>query len=615
MLIERVLLTCSGLVGVIALLLIAALPAHAATALSACGALSTAGDYFLSKDLTSSGTCITITVNGVSLDMKKHTITGNGTGDGISDGGNFLESMALANGTIRNFNVGVDLGNSESLVIKNLDSSNNASTGILMGECCFTLDSVTANNNGADGIDAVSGIGSYTLNKVTARNNHGDGINIGSGGDSSISNSTISGNGSVGVLNTGCCTSVVSSTVKENGSGGIEMSFGTNFVVGSTVSDNKGVGIALTGNDNLVTNTKVSKNTGDGIDLGTNENQIVNSQSNSNGGVGANVGCPGAITGFKAKGNKSGQLTTAGGTCTQLNTAQTAVSACGTLSSSGSYFLTKNLTATGNCLMLGASNIAIDMKGKRITGNGTGDGITDGGVNQDDVIIANGTITNFSIGINLSASGDAVITKVTSSKNSSDGIHIFGCCNTITSITADGNGGDGIFGGEGESNFTNVQATNNTRAGIAMGGLNTVINSTASSNHLEGVVSGAFGDQNFVIGSKAENNSEAGIDMSSACCNSAIASTATGNGADGVDLGFNGMVTESTVSRNTDDGIDFTEPFGIVSGVTAQRNGTDGVNMPCLGSTASLKAVSNASANLVETVSNGPCANVDLDAP
>src|SRR5579864_185348 len=47
------------------------------------------------------------------------------------------------------------------------------------------------------------------------------------------------------------------------------------------------------------------------------------------------------------------------------------ISACGTLSSPGAYFLTKNLSATGDCLVIAASNVAIDMKGKTITGNGS----------------------------------------------------------------------------------------------------------------------------------------------------------------------------------------------------------------------------------------------------
>ena len=304
-----------GLLGA-AVLLLSALPAGASTSVSACGTLSVAGNYVLTKNLTSSGTCITITVEGVSLDMKKHSIKGNGTGDGISDGASHLDSMAIANGKISGFSVGIDLSTSCCVVIKNVNSSNNTTIGIKVGRCCSTLDSVTADNNGGDGIEAFDCC--FTLNKVEAKNNHGDGINATSC-CTSISNSTITGNTGDGVSATSCCNFLVSSTVKKNGGDGVDMSGCCNFVVGSALSGNKGTGIDLSGDDNLVTNSKVSKNSGDGIDLSTDENQIVNSQSNSNGGTGANVGCPGAITSFKAKGNKGGQLNTTGGTCTQLN--------------------------------------------------------------------------------------------------------------------------------------------------------------------------------------------------------------------------------------------------------------------------------------------------------
>src|SRR5258708_21534043 len=157
-----------GALGALALLLMASSPSRADTAVSACGPLPTAGNYFLTKNLTSSGTCITIGDEGVSLDMKGHTITGNGTGDGISDGGGHFESMAIANGKIRNFGVGIGLDTSCCVVIRNVDSSMNTDTGILVGRCCGVLDSVTANNNGTAGGIALDCC--YSLNSIQANN-------------------------------------------------------------------------------------------------------------------------------------------------------------------------------------------------------------------------------------------------------------------------------------------------------------------------------------------------------------------------------------------------------------------------------------------------------------
>lgn len=294
--------------------------------------------------------------------------------------------------------------------------------------------------------------------------------------------------------------------------------------------------------------------------------------------------------------------------------AQTAVSACQTLSSSGNYFLTTNLTATGSCLVIGADNVAIDLKGKTITGGGSDAGITDSGVARDDVIIANGKITNFANGVDLAASGHAIITNLTVSNNSSNGIFIKGCCNTLSSITANSNGGAGIYVNSDDSNFTDIQASGNTGPGLdATECCNTVIGSTLSNNTGGGVNIGDGDD--FVIASKVENNSSNGVVISGGT-DGVVTSTITGNSGDGVNLSSSdNMVTESTVSKNTADGIDLGGTYGIISGVTAQSNGADGVNMLCYGSTASLNAISNASADLVQTVDSGPCANVDLFAP
>ena len=300
-------------------MLLAASTSRADTAVSSCMTLSSPGNYFLTKNLTSVGTCIVIGAEGVSFDMRGHTITGNGTGDGISDGGGEFESMAIANGKIRNFSVGIGLDSSCCVVIRNVDSSKNTATGILVGECCGTIDSVTADNNGTAGI--VANDCCYTLNNVQANNNGGGGgvFAGGNGCCTTLSNSTVSGNGGAGVFMEGCCSFLVSSTVKGSGADGVDMNDCCNFVINSTVAGSAGKGISLIEDDNLVVGSTVFSNGGDGIFLTNDTNQITNTSSTGNGGFGANVECPGAITGLTTKNNTSGPLNTTGGTCTQLN--------------------------------------------------------------------------------------------------------------------------------------------------------------------------------------------------------------------------------------------------------------------------------------------------------
>jgi hypothetical protein len=301
-------------------MLFAASTSRAATAVSACGTLSAAGNYFLTKNLTATGTCIVIGSEGVSLDMRGHSIMGDGsTGDGISDGGGGFESMAIANGTIQRFNVGIGLDTSGSVVIRNVDSSKNAKAGIIIGSCCSTLDTVSANNNGTVGI--ITNDCCYTLSSVTVTKNGGGGgiVAGGNGCCTTLFNSIVSGNGGAGLFMEGCCSFLIGSLVSGNTGDGVDMNDCCNFVVNSSVSLNMGRGISLIESDNLVSNTDVSSNGSDGIFLGGSSNQIANSKATANGGFGANVGCPGAITRLQAKNNASGGLNTSGGTCTQVN--------------------------------------------------------------------------------------------------------------------------------------------------------------------------------------------------------------------------------------------------------------------------------------------------------
>jgi hypothetical protein len=306
-----------------------------------------------------------------------------------------------------------------------------------------------------------------------------------------------------------------------------------------------------------------------------------------------------------------------GGFCARANAAATAVSACGSLSAPGNYFLTGNLSTTGDCLVIAADNVAIDMKGKTISGNGTGAGITDAGLTHDFAIIANGKIRNFNTGIDLEDSGKAIISNIDSSKNTGDGIFIFFCCNTLNSVTTNGNGGAGVEMDSEDSSLSNIQANGNTGGGIFNGECcNTLVGSTVNNNGGVGVQMG--GGESFVIGSKIQHNSGIGLEMTNGD-DGVIKSTTSKNGGDGMELpSFDNMVVASKSNGNGGTGVDLgANKWGIFSGVQANKNHGDGVDMGCRGSTASLTAKTNSGTNLVQTVPMGefPCANVNLNAP
>jgi hypothetical protein len=302
------------------------------------------------------------------------------------------------------------------------------------------------------------------------------------------------------------------------------------------------------------------------------------------------------------------------GLCARASAASTPVSSCGTLSQAGNYVLTKNLTAIGDCLVIAAPNVAIDLNGKTVTGSGSGFGITDDGGVRNFSIIANGKIHNFNTGIFLGNSGEGTISNVDSSKNIGDGIFIDECCNTLDAVTASNNGGIGIEIQSDDSSLSNIQANGNAEGGISISECcNTLVGSTVTNNNNTGV--SMEGCCSFVISSKIQKNSSAGLVVTDQH-NGVIKSNTSNNGGDGMSLSEVDKVTASKANGNAGNGIDFDgNPFGVISGVKANNNTANGVTMNCGGSTASLTAKNNAGGNLVQTVSNGLCANVNLKAP
>ena len=85
------------------------------------------------------------------------------------------------------------------------------------------------------------------------------------------------------------------------------------------------------------------------------------------------------------------------------------LSACTTISQRGSYELTRNLTARGDCLVVAANFVTIDLGGWVIAGNGTGSGITDQEAARRGIAVRNGTVTNFDAGVALGETTGALL--------------------------------------------------------------------------------------------------------------------------------------------------------------------------------------------------------------
>ena len=299
----------------------------------------------------------------------------------------------------------------------------------------------------------------------------------------------------------------------------------------------------------------------------------------------------------------------------------TSISGCETVSTPGNFALTQNLTATGDCLTITASNVNIDLMGHTITGNGTGSGIT--GNNVQNVVINDGSISHFATGVNLTLStccvADDTIQNLTVSNNTDGGIRIEGCCNTFANVTTNSNGGIGLKNDDCCSTVTNVVANNNGSDGMDLFGCCYVVEkSTANGNGAVGVF--ATDCCTAVDDSMANNNQLNGLDLEG-CCSVTANDTTNGNHHDGVffegccgDDRGNNIAVDSTASNNGANGFEFTQLRNSAANISATKNANHGVLMTCPATESGIAASGNGSSNLFEDTSNGVCTDLNNKA-
>jgi hypothetical protein len=290
-------------------------------------------------------------------------------------------------------------------------------------------------------------------------------------------------------------------------------------------------------------------------------------------------------------------------------TAPTPISACGTINVPGNYAVTKNLTASGDCLTLTVSNVAIDLQGHKITGDGTGDGITDGGNNIAFIVVANGAITNFDTGIELttfdSQTSDLIL-NVSASGNAADGIDIAGRDNNLSGVIASLNGGDGIVLGDCCDSLFNVITNGNHLDGVNFADEDYLLNVISNGNSGNGVT--GFSDS-FVVNSVANKNHGNGLDLQEGD-DFVVSSLANHNQGDGMHFSAFNQATDSKASGNQGNGI-LAGEFSLVTSVVTNKNAGDGVDLTCPGNAVRVSAKGNTGTNLDDpTTGNGPCTNV-----
>lgn len=222
------------------------------------------------------------------------------------------------------------------------------------------------------------------------------------------------------------------------------------------------------------------------------------------------------------------------------------IDSCQTLSVPGAaYRVTDHIVACGDCLVVGADRISIDLQEFIIAqdvGCFGGAAVTDGGVRRDVVVVKNGITFSddegaFDRSIDLRASVRTEVRAFLAPLNSRDGIAV-GDRALVKGTLALGNGGSGIVGGD------SVQVQE----------------------------SFAF------LGGWAGETGDAGIRVGDRCL--VTLSDSSGNDVDGIATGANCTVTRNFADLNVD-GIVVRGPGGLVSGNTADDNLDAGFRVQC----------------------------------
>jgi len=168
----------------------------------------------------------------------------------------------------------------------------------------------------------------------------------------------------------------------------------------------------------------------------------------------------------------------------EIEAAPKAINSCQTINEPGSYQLSKNLQATGDCLIVAVDNVTIDLDGFTIEGDGTGQGIGDGDVARQNITVRNGTVRNFRIGVSLAKPGGehsvrSVIERIRAVQNTFFGIRS-GRYSVVRDCVASDNGTSGIFVSGGL--IVGNVAINNASTGILALCPSNLIGNIASEN-------------------------------------------------------------------------------------------------------------------------------------
>lgn len=217
-----------------------------------------------------------------------------------------------------------------------------------------------------------------------------------------------------------------------------------------------------------------------------------------------------------------------------------------TLTTAGeTYVLSGYLMSEGTCLTVAADRITIDFRNHFIFGDGsTGAGVTDAGIPRNGILVKNGIIDSFEIGIDLAASTRSTVVNVWVGLNLGDGM-VLGSHSLVKTCAGLVNGGRGVVVGD-YSQVQDCTALENLGDGIQAGSHTLVTGDYSAKNGGNGFTTGAFSTVTF--------------------------SSALENAGDGIRTGARSLVNWTNVDHNGDNGIEVDCPGSVTNNISFYGN-------------------------------------------
>jgi parallel beta-helix repeat protein len=674
--------------------------ARADAANELCGQTVTQNLTF-SADQSCTGTGLTVGANGITIDLGGFTLAGDQTSghNGIELNGH--GGITVKNGTVRHFDEGIHYFSVciDGITISNLVVRDNSGGGLdVTAVSSWTIDHSAFIDNGSVGavfaMFCNSGTGTVTstafvgnggaglvvptnqnvtvaVTKILATRNHGVGVQV--NGDKSTS------------------TSITSSTVAGNGDTGVLLDYefqgnDTTNVAKNVVAGNHGDGIAVSGDPAAIVSANlIVGNDVDGILFENHADGGVASKNRivGNGGDGIGVDAMTAavmITGNTSVGNQDNGIFTASATTTMVKNVANANAAQGILATGGAVdgggntarangdlpectspivcpppFVAKPGKVTPTCgmhvstsiklgadtpicanmpgLIVDANGVTIDLNGHVVQGDRTPGNI---GVDLDGhthVTVKNGLVRGFDKGIYAATGANVKLANVEVRDSLGDGAVLSGSSGfTVTKsafVLNDGagltlgdgthgvkisdtfavsNGGDGFAVRSIDTQLTKTTATTNAGNGVSVTSEATTAKvqaSTAARNQLDGILAEA--DTDTIAKSTIAGNVLDGVETRSPGTGATLAgNVADGNGGDG--LGIHEASHTNAMTKNVATGNGGNGLFvdSTVGPTTVAGNTADG-NVDGI-------TVASTTATLTKNVAEG---NLDMgiDAP